>query len=167
MQASPATQATTLPAPRVAQAFAHRGAHGLRVAKLRTTRGAALQRLFAGLLLALPCSHEALAAPQGHALLHPVDGYQVRHAGAPVGRGLLAQQPGADWISRLVEFLSLVPPQCRAVAQQNAQQECGKRDKGVLERLKHDHPVLFNLAVAGATLLAGFYIGGGFGGGKK
>jgi hypothetical protein len=35
----------------------------------------------------------------------------------------------------------------------------------VLESFKQRHPVAFNLLVSGLTLLAGFYIGGGFKGG--
>lgn len=169
---SPSAHACTassqrLPAPRVPKAIAHSRDDRLGVGVIGAPHSIALQGLCAGLLLALPCGQKALAAPEVHALHQQVYGHHIGRLAAPAGLVVLAQQPGTDWISRVVEFLSHVPPQCRAVAHQQPDEECQKRKKGVLEQLKHDHPVLFNLAVAAATFVLGFYITGGFTGGGK
>ena len=164
---SPSAHACISPAPGIRQALTHGGLDSLCVPIERAARSISLQGLCAGLLLALPCSQKALAAPEVHALHQQVYGHHIGRLAAPAGLVVLAQQPGTDWISRVVEFLSHVPPQCRAVAHQQPDEECQKRKKGVLEQLKHDHPVLFNLAVAAATFVLGFYITGGFTGGGK
>ena len=99
-------------------------------------------------------------------MLQPValdrDGASNVSAGVPA----LAQQPTPDWLTSFVEFLSAVPPECRAVAKPRANEKCEQRQRGVLERFKESHPVTFNLLIAVATLLAGFQVGGGFKGGK-
>ena len=165
--AQPGTAAAASPPPGVRQALTHRSHDGRSLAVLGLPVRVFVHRVLAGLLLALPCSHEALALPAVQPLHQAVNLDNVRPGAVAAGGGVLSQQPGTDWISRLVEFLAQVPPQCRAVANQQPDQECQQRKKGVLEQLKHDHPVLFNLAVAAATFVLGFYITGGFTGGGK
>ena len=157
---------TQSPPSGVSQALTHSRLDGRGVGVIRLPQRIACQRALAGLLLALPCGHKALAAPKVDALHQQVNLHNVRPLAVGAGLVHLTQQPGTDWISRVVEFLSAVPPQCRAMADKKPDQECQQRKKGVLEQLKHDHPVLFNLAVAAATFVLGFYITGGFGGGK-
>ena len=139
----------------------------VRALKVRTARNIALQAALACLLLPFPCSQEAFAAPPGHALSQEIKGSHAGHLGSPTWVLSLVQQPGTDWLSRIVELFSPVPRKCRVMAEQHTQEECEKRNSGVLKKLKHDHPVIFNLAVAVATLMVGFYLGGGFQGGKK
>ena len=123
-------------------------------------------RALALVVLALPCGQKAVAMPAPQA----ADKLVHLSAAGPftVGAGLvqLSDEPGTHWLGSIVEFFAPVPPQSGAVAQQQAQRESEQRDRGVLEQFKHRHPVLFNLTIAALTLLAGFYIGGGFGGGK-
>lgn len=123
-------------------------------------------RALALVALALPCGQKALAVPAPQA----ADKLVHLSAAGPftVGAGLvqLNDEPGTHWLGSVVEFFTPVPPQSGAVAQQQAQRESEQRDRGVLEQFKHRHPVLFNLAFAAIAFLAGFYITGGFGGGK-
>lgn len=129
------------------------------------------QRIGAGLLFGnLLCMAPGLAHGAGtasaQALLQPIALNQAQPLAVGTGVGALGQQPRPDWITGLVEFFSAVPPECRSVSQENTQQKCQERERGVLERFKESHPVAFNLLVAAVTLLAGFYIGGGFKGGR-
>ena len=157
----------TSPALGVVQALSHSGLDGSGIRVKRAARVAALQRLGAGLLLALPCSQEALAAPEVHALHQQVNGRHIRRLAAPTGAGVLPQQPGTNWLGSIVELFSHVPPECRAMAHQQPKKECEQRKKGVLEQFSHDHPVLFNLLAAAVAFVAGFYLTGGFTGGGK
>lgn len=143
-----------------------RALHGRRVGVGHITHGAALALLITGLCVGTAGRVNAAPVAGAGALLQAVPVGQA--GGGAVGAGAfgLSQSPRPDWITRLVEFLSAVPPECRAMAQQNTQQKCQQRQRGVLERFKDRHPVAFNLVVMGITLLAGFYIGGGFQGGK-
>ncbi len=100
-------------------------------------------------------------APAG-ALLQAVPLDRAGHGPVRAGASDLGQSPRPDWITSLVELFSAVPPECSAVSKQNTQQKCQQRERGVLENFKEQHPVAFNLLVAGLTLLAGFWIGGGF-----
>lgn len=152
--------------PGVLQTLRNCGLYCRRVHVVRYTHRRLAQRCIAGVLLALPCAHEALALPLAQPLGQLVYSSHTGHTSEGRGTALLAQQPGADGLSRIVEFLTPVPPKCGAVPDQKADKECEKRDKGVLEKFKHDHPVVSNLIVAGLTFLGGFYIGGGFQGGK-
>lgn len=163
---SPSAHACTSSAPGVSQAFKYSGHDGLGVC-IRNLPKTICKAVIPGLLLAMPCSPEALAVPHVHALHQSV---QVSTTGpSPVGVGAqsFSQKPSTDWLSRLVEFFSPIPPQCRVVTSQQAKKECEQRDKGTLEQFKHEHPVLFNLVVAAATFLLGFYLTGGFSRGGK
>lgn len=148
------------------QALTQRGFNTRRVAVKNLPAGILVCRALALVILALPCSQKALAVPAPQA----ADKLVHLSASGPftVGAGLvqLSDEPGTHWLGSIVEFFAPVAPQSGAVAQQQAQQERNDRNSGVLEKFKHRHPVLFNLAIAALTLLAGFYIGGGFGGGK-
>lgn len=114
----------------------------------------------------LPALAQGAASAGAQTLLQPVQLDQAGLRTVNAGGAALGQQPRADWLTGLVEFLSAVPPECRAVPGQHPKQECQQRERGVLERFKERHPVAFNLVVAGLTLLAGFYVGGGFQGGR-
>lgn len=125
-----------------------------------------LCRFLALIILALPCSQKALALQGTQAAGEVV--YIGSTGALAIGAGAtkLSQQPSTDWLGGIVQFFAPIPPQGGAVAQQQAQQERNDRHSGVLEQFKHRHPVLFNLAFAAIAFLAGFYITGGFGGGK-
>lgn len=116
----------------------------------------------AALVVGLPCSLNAAPVQRAGSLLQPIPFHSAWHRPVQAGLFDLVDGPRPDWITGLVEFLSSVPPECSSVSKQNTQQKCQQRDRGVLESFKERHPVAFNLLVAGLTLLAGFWIGGGF-----
>lgn len=124
------------------------------------------QLCLAGTLVGLSSSVNAAPVPAAGALLDQIPSGQTGPAAVSVGADSLGQGPRADWITGLVEFLSAVPPECRTVPNKQPKKECEQRERGMLERFKESHPVAFNLVVMAITLLAGFYIGGGFQGGK-
>ncbi|WP_146187914.1 hypothetical protein [Acidovorax sp. CF316] len=156
----------TSPPPGIGQASLQRGFDLRCVTVQGLTPGILVQCVLAGLLLALPCGPKAFAAPPVHALHQLIDLSPPRPAAHHVWSGAFLQQPSTDWVSRIVELLSPVPPKCRAVADKQPSQKCEERKKGTLEQLKHDHPLLFNLALACAAFVLGFYLTGGFGGEK-
>lgn len=163
---TPSAHACTSPASGVLQALRDGGLDRSRVAVPGLTVRVLVHRSLAGLLLALPCAHEALAAPPVHALHEQVNFHNVRPSAVGAGFVYLTQQPGVNWLGSIVELLSHVPPECRAMAHQQPKKECEQRKKGVLEQFSHDHPVLFNLLAAAVAFVVGFYLTGGFGGGK-
>ena len=140
--------------------------HRRRVLVKHLSHRVAALLLFGQLLSAAPGLAHGAGAVGAQAVLHAVDLNQAGRGAVSAGALTLSQQPRPDWITGLVEFFSAVPPECSAVSKQNTQQKCQQRQRGVLERFKDLHPVAFNLVVMGITLLAGFYIGGGFQGGK-
>ena len=141
-------------------------AHGGRVGVKRLPNSVAALLLLAHLLCTAPRLAHGAGASGAQPVLQPVALDQA-WAGAVQARTLaLSDQPRPDWLTGLVEFLSAVPPECSAVSKQNTQQKCQQRERGVLERFKERHPVAFNLVVMAVTLLAGFWVGGGFKGGE-
>lgn len=163
-----AQQDTPATSPRLQQPRQglRRAAHGLRIGVAHFPQRCAAALLLAGLFMGSAGGSYAAPVASAGALLQAVPLHQSG-AGA-VGAGVfgLSQSPRPDWITGLVEFLSAVPPECSSVSKQNTEQKCQQRQRGVLERFKNSHPVAFNLCVAGLTLLAGFYLGGGFKGGE-
>jgi hypothetical protein len=148
------------------QAVAQCHLHSGRVSVKGLPNSVLLCRVLALIILALPCGQKALALQGTQAAGEVVYISSARALAIGAGATKLGQQPSADWLGGIVQFFTPIAPQGGAVAQQQAQQERNDRHSGVLQQFKHRHPVLFNLAFAAIAFLAGFYITGGFGGGK-
>lgn len=118
------------------------------------------------LLLAAPCFSKAVSPPEN---LMGFEQVQFDGRGPlAVGTGIvqLAQQEAEHRHSSGVEVLPAVAPQCGAVTDEQADQKCQQGKPGGTEQLGHDKSVLKNVMLAIVTLVAGFAIGGGFGGGR-
>ncbi len=152
------------PLPHAQQALHLRqlGTDGIGVSVARLPQRVAHQLVRAGFFLSLAYAVQAPALAQVEPLYQTVPLHCAGPGAVGAGALQLNSEPRPDWLTGLVEFFSAVPPECSSVSKQNTQQKCQERERGVLERFKDRHPVAFNLLVAGITLLAGFYIGGGF-----
>lgn len=159
-------QSNPLHTPSKGKQLATRSTHGVWVSVKHLAGVCGLVLCLALFQHALPSRAEAAPLPPRQAVLELVDLDSAGPGAIRTGSINLAEQPGSNWLTRLVEFFTPVSPKCGAMPQQQAHQKCEQRERGVLENFKRDHPVAFNLLVSALTLLVGFYIGGGFGGGK-
>ena len=133
-----------------------------RVAISHLTHGVLRASVFAGLLVLLPGSGPALAAPGREESLQGVLFQSAR--ALPVGTGLpaLAEQKGEHWLGRLIEVFAPVSPKCEAVADKHAQQECREWERSFLQRweqFRHEHPrFVAEVILALVTFVIGFLL---------
>lgn len=152
----------TSPKAHQRQTFVHSRDDACRVDKSPLTQRINLVGVLACLLVVLPGTQPASAAPPIQPVVQVLPGNQVGDNTIRTGLLTLQQQEPANWFSGLVELLTSSTPQCQAMADERARKECQQRQPGLearWEKFKHEHGWAALLLSCAATLLAGIVVG--------
>ena len=134
----------------------------LRIDKSPLPQRVNLVGVLACLLVVLPGSQPATAAPPIQPIVQVLPGDQVGHNTIRAGLLTLQQQEPANWFNGLVELLAPCAPKGEAVADERTRKECEQRKPGLevrWEKFKNDHGWAALLLSCAATLLAGIVVG--------
>lgn len=118
--------------------------------------------VFAGLLVLLPGSGPALAAPDREERLQGVQLQSTRALSAGAGLPALGEQKAEHWLGRLIEVFAPVTPECEAVTDKHAQKECREWERSFLQRweqFRHEHPrFVTEVIFAAVTFVIGLLV---------